>query len=150
MEIWDRLPEWVQWLLYLPALVLSVFFFALIMTVSNHIVSGAPGSITSLFMSGVVAWVFIEQVFAMAPRGKAVVGWIFYLSVMCALSLFVLLAIINGLSGYGFTIWQQQRDHDLLEIGKAVVWLVVLTVTFRSCLKKERERRAFELKITGR
>lgn len=141
---WNRLPEWTRWLLFLPALLLGCMGFGLLLQLLNALRGDSGFWVADLGVAGFVAWAFFPMVFALAPRRKAVVGWVFYVMVMGFVGVSLVLMIVRGLGIAGLLSalpppeWATWTRSDWIDLGRGVAWAVVGTFSFRQCVEKHR------------
>ena len=88
MERWERLPEALRWILYLPVVVAAPLVIAFILRLaSSRLMPDWRWSPIAQFLVFVIGAylavvVFFPLVFVFAPRGKKIAGWCFYVPLM--------------------------------------------------------------------
>src|SRR5258708_17875632 len=154
MERWEKLPEALRWILYLPVVILLPLIIAFILRlVSSQLMPGdwRWSPIANFLVLVVGAYlavvVFCPIVFAFAPRGNKIAGWCFYVPLMLSSSISLLLLVGRRLATWGL-LGDALRPPEGLgwearywaKLGQAVVWLVAGTIVFRERLRVENER----------
>jgi hypothetical protein len=147
MKWWDDLPEALRWVLFLPALfaltilcVLPVWIVQLLLELVGlglgHFAFGFAVASTS-------AWFGYALVFALPPRGKRFLGWIFYVPMVlwCVITLLLMLGQQLGRWGLLGSIQPPAWDEgwtgmNTQELGGALAWLFVGTSAFRAGMEK--------------
>jgi hypothetical protein len=157
MERWEKLPEALRWILYLPiVIVLPVIIGFLLQVLLTQWMPGwgwfAPiaNFFVAVFGAYLMVQVFFPIVFAFAPRGKKVTGWCFYVLLMLGSAIAFLLLVARRLGTWGLlgdalrppegVVGWEAKDWG--ELGQTVVWLILGTIVFRQCLSQENERLA--------
>jgi hypothetical protein len=157
MERWERLPEFLRWILFMPAVLVGTF---LVSVISHFFLSAtAPGpgwgrvsmiwthGLTPFTGSFATAAAFLILTFALVPRGKKTAAWCFYLILLAftALSLLFLLTHRFGTFDFlnktlgpptGIAGWEAKDWDDLFVMAG---FLFGGTTTFRTCLRLARE-----------
>ena len=152
MEKWERLPEFLRWILFVPAVLVGTFLVAVISHFFFSATAPGPGwgrvsmiwthGLTPFSGSFAAAAAFLMLAFVLAPRGKKTAAWCFYLIVLAftALSLLFLLTHRFGTFEFlnrrlgpptGIAGWEAS-DWDTLFVMAG--FLVGGTTTLRSCL----------------
>lgn len=142
---WERLPEAVRWILFLPAVFAVVFVANLIQVFGFWLFNRESVFWAMATGAAFSSFIFFPVVFGLAPRGKRVVGWILYVPVMlfCAAALLLLSAKRLGSWGLLGEALRAPPDFewsmtDTGEIAQSLIWLVLGTVSFRKCLAESR------------
>lgn len=80
--MWEALPEWLRWILYIPTALLVLFLFNLIFTFINYDLISKQNSFigvfTNAFQAVISAGVFIFISWKLAPRAKKATSLLFY------------------------------------------------------------------------
>lgn len=137
----SRLQQFVRWVLFLPGLWLTWMLLSLFMAVFPPDAPWwLPGDVAKASLAALATF---PVVFALAPRGKAVAGWCFYIFMIGLSAIGLLVVILEALgvnlpwsTTAGMTFWQRTEWREL---GKAVAWLFFGTASFQYSLKKHRE-----------
>lgn len=156
---WSGLPEWLRWVLFLPLLFGALLVAQLVLP---FLLGGAvpePGwrwarvlwakILIPIVVASVIAPLSFELVYLLAPRGRRFLLWLAYIpaTTWCGLALVILLARRLGswgLLGERMLPYEGQVGWEAAnwgELGQSVVWLVVGTASFRSCLQRARRER---------
>jgi hypothetical protein len=134
VSLFERLPEWARWILYLPVLALAVIAGNMF---SYTFVSASEGSWLWWRMlcdlGGVTAsmWFMIYIAGALAPRGKRVAATLTFASLL----------IFTGVMWMRFWPSMQARlwrDEDYLNAEKGVLWLTAGPVIWWSVFQSFR------------
>src|SRR4051812_3559587 len=108
MERWEKLPEAVRWILYVPVVVVLPAIIGLIL----HLIlaSSMPGwrwfrPIANFWVAVFGAYLMVQAffpiVFLFAPRGKKIAGWCFYVLLMLFTALAFVLLLARRLGTWG-------------------------------------------------
>ena len=155
MECWDRLPEVLRWILYLPVVIVLPAVIGLI--VHLILAYSVPGwrwfrPIANFWVAVFGAYLMVQAtfpiVFLFAPRGRRSRGGVFTCCSCCCARppSFSSSAVVLGTWGLlgdalrppdGVVGWEAT---DWNELGQTIVWLVVGTMVFRKCLEEENQR----------
>lgn len=152
MDWWERLPEPARWLLYVPAVFLTLGVLNLLQSLAMWLFNREGVVWTMAAGAAFSAGITFPVVFALAPRGKRIAGWVFYVALMlfCGAALLLLLGKRLGSWGLlgdalrappGFE-WTSTDTGELLQ---SAIWLLVGTYSFRKCLEEERVAQARSL-----
>src|SRR5882724_4133064 len=153
MERWERLPEALRWILYLPVVVAVPLIIAFILRLaSSRLMPDWRWSPIAQFLVFVIGAylavvVFFPLVFVFAPRGKKIAGWCFYVPLMLWSAISFVLLVVRRLATWGLLRDPLQPPDGVVgwearywaKLGQAVVWLVVGTIVFRERLRVENE-----------
>ncbi len=88
-KFWKALPEWAQWVLYLPCVLISSAGAGLLVSLPmliGLVFWGKPSKVSVVIFSSLSAFVattvFYWAAFYLAPRGKKIAGGILYVVMM--------------------------------------------------------------------
>lgn len=80
--MWEALPEWLRWILYIPTVLLILFLFNSIFTFINYDLISKQNSFIGVFTSAlqavISAGVFTFISWKLAPRAKKATSLLFY------------------------------------------------------------------------
>jgi hypothetical protein len=120
VNLFEKLPEWVRWILYLPMLALAIGAGNLL---SYTFLSGSEGSWLWWRMlcdfGGITAsiWFTVYMAGALAPRFKAVAATLILVA-------FLALAVFGLIMSWDRLHAQPWGDSDYLDAEKLALWLV--------------------------
>ncbi len=140
---WERFPEVLRWMLLLPTLGLSMMAVGIIGLIILTF-QGEDGFWVELTQAATMSSVWFAMVFALAPRAKERVGWVFYVLTMSFMGLLLLLMVAKGVGIAGLLPmlpvpdWAHWSRRDTIELGQTVIWIVFGTVSFRHQLHRSR------------
>ncbi len=130
IKTWNKLPETVRWVLFLPAFALCIYLYAVLLALASRVLPGF-GAPLRLAASVIIAWTVPVLLFALAPRWKSVIA-----GIVCAMiASAICFGIIALRSESGFL------SGDWFEILKAAVLLVVGAISFQDQVKRLRINR---------
>lgn len=147
---WERLPEAVRWVLFIPAVLVvwtTLNLLQLLAMAVAELFGYGPSSefwllVAQAFFS---ASIVFPVIFALAPRGRRIAGWFFYVPIMGVSGIVFLLLVARRLGTWGLlgealeppegvVGWE---PRDWAELAQTVIWLVVGTYAFRRCLRED-------------
>jgi hypothetical protein len=145
IDYWGRLPEFIRWILLLPAVLLSWLVANLwvhvIVWAAQWVGGPTPTSpFAAAMQAGISAGFLFTVVFALAPRGKRVVGWFFYVVMTLFAGFALLFMTARRLAMWGLLEHQMLTSPgdwtstDTREFIQSLVWVTFGTFFFRKCL----------------
>jgi hypothetical protein len=136
--IWDNMPTWVQWILYVPVVFAIPMIFVFLLTLLGIFRGDFKGYLAylqSTFNSGLFAFIFSWLAIHLAPKAKKLSAWLLY----SAWSVFVLMAIIRVVYLWFWTN-EVTTQQDTLEFLHSLAWFVVGLPTLLHFGKKLNKR----------
>lgn len=140
---WGSLPEVIRWVLFLPAVLVVLLVLNLIQIVGLHLFGRVGTFWVMVIQAAFSAFMLFPIVFELAPRGKKIAGWFFYVPAMAFCGLMLVLLIAHRLAMWGLLgtsllpppgeVW---TVRDWGELTQAAIWLAVGTHSFRLCLRE--------------
>lgn len=138
---WERLPEFARWLLYLPTVLIVYVVLNLVQGVAIAIFTNNGVIWSMVIQSAIAASILFPLAMGLAPRGKRVAGWCFYVLLMTFCGLVLILMTARRLAMWGLLgealrappgeLWTTRDWGEWLQ---CIVWLTVGTYAFRSSL----------------
>lgn len=139
---WSGLPEVVRWVLFLPAVLVVLVALNLLQMIGLFLFGRAGTFWVMVAQAAFSASILFPIVFELAPRGKKIAGWFFYVPAMALCGLALVLLIARRLAMWGLLgasllpppgeVW---TVRDWGELAQAAVWLGVGSYSFRACLR---------------
>lgn len=125
MRAWERLPEAIRWVLYLPAL-LAMWLFVTMPVV--FLLGFRTGWAPPLAQAALTAGAFFPFAVFMAPRARVALGWAWYV-VWVAWCLVMLVP----------------QGQEAIEVLQFVTRLVAATYSFRWCLREHHQEQGMPI-----
>lgn len=123
IELWDKFPTWLQWLLYIPIVFAIPSILIFLLTLLGLFRGDFEGFLAYgqiALNSGLFVYMFAWLAINLAPKAKRITAWILY----SLWSVFVVLAIARC-----FYLWfwtdSSVIKEDVFEFIQSLVWFCV-------------------------